>query len=235
MSRRLPVRLAAALAVAGTLLFTAAWLASGALQPAYDPARHDISALAAMDARHPALMVVGIVALAVAVGGAACALARGWRACRPAAAALGVAGVATLAAGLLRIDCSERASAACRERAAAGLMSWHDQAHNVTVVVGVLALALAPVLLARSPFWGGLRAFSVLTATVTLALVAVYLGAFWPEVNGLVQRALVSVPLLWMAVTSARLARVPGAEAQRGARGVDPAHAVHAAPRRGGG
>jgi hypothetical membrane protein len=55
------------------LLVTGAWLAAGAVQPAYNPMRHTVSALAGQGATHPwivtgALFAVGGCYLATAVG-----------------------------------------------------------------------------------------------------------------------------------------------------------------------
>src|SRR5215471_16496257 len=50
-------------AVAGPVLFTAAWLVAGSVQAVYSPRREDISALAALDAQHAWIMIAGIVVL----------------------------------------------------------------------------------------------------------------------------------------------------------------------------
>ena len=51
--------------MAGPVVFSAAWLVAWAAQETYSPLREDISALAALDAQQPWIMVVGFLALAV--------------------------------------------------------------------------------------------------------------------------------------------------------------------------
>ena len=55
------------LAVAGPIVFTAAWFVAWAVQDQYSPRREDISALAALDAEQPWIMVVGFLALGLGI------------------------------------------------------------------------------------------------------------------------------------------------------------------------
>ena len=60
-------RLAGTSAVAGPIVFTVAWLVAWAVQDDYSPRHEDISALAALDAQRPWIMVTGFLALGVGV------------------------------------------------------------------------------------------------------------------------------------------------------------------------
>lgn len=76
-------------AVAGPVLFTVAWLVAWSVQDVYSPRREDISALAAIDARHAWIMIAGIIALGlglIALGlglGGVIHGSRSWGAGRP--------------------------------------------------------------------------------------------------------------------------------------------------------
>ena len=196
-------------AFAGPTGFALAAIAAAAAQPRYDSRREDISALAAVDARAAWIMAAGIVLLGVATLAVAAALAAGWSSRpggRAAGAALALAGLATAAAGAMPIDCSERVDAACRAHIEAGLASWHDQGHNIAIALAALAFSVAPLLLALAPGWSDLSRYSALTAAATLVLYAVYLAEPAPSWSGVLQRLLVAVPLVWMAVVAARVA-----------------------------
>jgi Protein of unknown function (DUF998) len=185
---------------------------AAASQRGYSSASEDLSALAALDARRAWIMVAGMVALGVLVVATALALLLHHdRRLRPAALPLLVAGLAAGAAGVLRIDCSERASAACAARSNAGLLSWHDEAHNLMAALLVVAFALAPLLAAhrlrgadgaRRLAWG-----SGAAAAAIAVLAAVYFSELAGSWSGLVQRALAGVALAWVAAAALRLLR----------------------------
>jgi hypothetical protein len=79
-------------------------------------------------------------------------------------------------------------------------------------VVVFLSLILAPLILARSfgadARWRDLRVYSVLTGLATLVLLILFGGEVFSEWNGVVQRFLVTVSFLWIAITALRLWRV---------------------------
>jgi hypothetical protein len=210
-ARRRTSFLAACGVLAPAVFFGASAVASSA-QGGYSNTRQDLSALAALDARHAWIMVAGMVALGVLVLGFALALLIGGeRRLRPAALPLLVAGLATAAAGLLRIDCSEHVNPACKARSDAGLLSWHDEAHNLMAALLVVAFALAPLLAAhrlrgvvgaRRLAWG-----SSATAAAIAVLAAVYFSELAGSWGGLVQRGLAAVALVWVAAAALRLLR----------------------------
>src|SRR6266540_1440288 len=121
-------RLRAACGLAGPALFTAAWLASTFRQVGYSIAEEHLSGLAAPDARDPAIMISGFVGLGactVAFGSALReALGARGRA-GPGPALVGVAGVATIAAGLLRRD------RMLLHPLDGGGQSWHNDGHDL--------------------------------------------------------------------------------------------------------
>jgi hypothetical protein len=89
--------------------------------------------------------------------------------------------------------------------------------HDVLGVAVFLALAVAPLVFARAfradSRWSDLRRYSLLSGALTLALLVVFGAELFAGRNGLVQRVLTLVPLVWIAVLGARLARLSALEA----------------------
>ena len=134
-------RVVGAVAAVGPVVFSAAWLVGWAAQDTYSPRREDISALAALDAQQPWLMVVGFLALAlgtVALGMGLFVAVEGGRAARVGALLVLIAGLGILVAGIARNDCSSEL-AACKARIDAGDVSWHHGVHDA--VSGLVFLA----------------------------------------------------------------------------------------------
>jgi hypothetical membrane protein len=207
-------RVLGACAVAGPVLFTVASLIAGSVQDEYSPRREDISALAAIDAQHAWIMIGGIIALALgllALGlGLVNAIDDGASA-KVAPVLLVLAGLCFAVAGLARNDCSSELDS-CQKRVAAGDVSWHHNVHDLVGVAAFLLLVAAPFVLARAfradSRWSDLRRYSLVTGALALALLLVALAEIegW---TGLVQRLLLAVVLLWIAVLGTRLAREP--------------------------
>lgn len=201
-------------ALSGPILFTAAWLVAGSVQDIYSPRREDISALAALDAQHAWIMIAGIVALGlslVALGLGLVGAIDGGRSATVGAILLVVAGLAFVVAGVARDDCSSELQA-CKKRVSAGDVSWHHQMHDNVGIAVLLLLALVPLVLARAfrrdSRWRDLRRYSLATGVVTLVLAVVFGGEPFSGWNGLAERALVTIPLVWIAVLGIRLARI---------------------------
>src|SRR5215467_14021021 len=200
-------------AVAGPVLFTAAWLLAGLVQDDYGPRREDISALAALDAQHAWITIAGIVALGlslVALGlGLAGAIDDG-RSATVGAILLVVAGLMFVVAGVARDDCSSELQA-CKKRVDAGDVSWHHTVHDNVGIAVFLVLVLAPLVLARAfrrdRRWRNLRRYSLVTGALTLVLLLVFGGGSFSGWNGLAERILVTIPLVWIAVLGTRLVR----------------------------
>jgi len=76
-------------------------------------------------------------------------------------------------------------------------------------------LAVAPLVLARAfradSRWSRLRRYSLVTGALTFALLLVFGVELINGWNGLVQRVLILVPLVWLAVLGAHLMEIAGA------------------------
>jgi hypothetical protein len=196
------------------LTWTFAWTVAGFLEKeAYQPRRDHISGLAALNAQHPSVMIAGFVLTGALI---LVLTAHVWRA-RPGngwalagTALMLLVGVGFVAAGLLRSDCAD-AVRACTIRDASGASSWHSQAHNViasalfvyALVPALFALALRHVHRAR-----GLCVYSLATAAAGAVLLAAFQLDWLVEWEGAVQRAAVSIPLVWTAVIGRRIGRL---------------------------
>jgi hypothetical protein len=202
-------RLRAACGVIGPAAFTAAWVTSTMRQTGYSIAEEHLSGLAAPDARDPGIMIAGFVTLGACTTafGSALEVALGGRGRAGAGPALvRGAGIATIAAGLLRRDRMLLHPA----EAVAG-QSWHNHGHDLASLGIYAALILAPPLLARrlrdDPRWSALRPAALATSAGTTAL----LGLFWSRAvepwNGIVQRVAVTIPLAAMAALATDLLR----------------------------
>jgi hypothetical protein len=167
----------------------------------YTITREHLSGLAAPDAVHPEVMVAGFVALGACTATFAGALedALGGRgAAGPGPTLLRVAGVATIAAGLLR-----------RDRMLLGLpdgvdhQSWHNDGHDIASGVIYTCLGAAPLALARrfrdDPLWGPLRVPAIGAAAASAGVMALFASKALEPVNGLLQRAAVTGSLAGLA------------------------------------
>jgi hypothetical membrane protein len=200
-------------AVAGPLAFTAAWLVAWPLQEHYSPRREDISALAALDAQHAWIMILGFLALGVgttALGLGLMESLRGWSS-RVGSAFVMVAGVGLVIAGLARNDCSSELPG-CAALVDAGDVSTHHAIHDLVSLLIFLALVVAQVVLARAfgrdAHWRDLRTYSLVSGVLTLALLVLYGADVIDEWNGVVQRIFLAVPWVWIVVVGLRLSRL---------------------------
>jgi membrane protease YdiL (CAAX protease family) len=91
-------------------------------------------------------------------------------------------------------------------------VSWHHEVHDNVSLIIFLALIASPLVLARAfgrdDRWRPLRAYSIVTGLLGLALLVLFVTAPAGTWNGLVQRIFVSVLFLWIALLGLRLARV---------------------------
>jgi len=184
----------------------------------YSARREDISALAALDAQHPWIMIAGIIALGlslVALGLGLTGAIQNGRSATVGPIMLVLGGGSFVVAGLARNDCSSEVQA-CKQRVSSGDVSWHHQVHDVLGVVAFVVLAVAPLVLARAfradSRWSGLRRYSLWTGALTLALLLVFGAEPFAGWNGLVQRVLMLVPLIWIVVVGTRLVKISRAE-----------------------
>ena len=193
-------------AIAGAVLFTVAWLIAWWAQDDYSPRREDISALAALDAQHAWIMIAGIIALGlglVALGLGLVGAIRDGRSATIGSILLVLAGLNFAAAGMARNDCSSELQA-CKERVDSGDVSWHHMVHDVVGVAVFLVLVVAPLVLARAfgadGRWSDLRRYSLTTGGLAFVLLLVFGAEALDGWNGLVQRVLIAVPLVWIVV-----------------------------------
>jgi hypothetical membrane protein len=212
-------RLAGTSAVAGPVFFTAAWFVAWAVQDEYSPRREDISALAALDAEQPWIMVIGFLSLGLGIIGLGLGLASvlaGGLSARVGSLLVTFAGLGILVAGLARNDCSSEL-AACKAREDAGELSWHHHVHDLVSLVVFLALVAAQLVLARAfgrnARWHDLRSYAMRSGALTFALLVLYGSGAIGDWNGLVQRVFLAVPFIWIAVLGLRLRRLTDAPA----------------------
>ena len=202
-------RLRAACGLVGPALFTAAWVTSTVRQDGYSIAEEHLSGLAAPDAHDPGIMIAGFVGLGactVAFGSALQEALGGRGRAGPGPALMRAAGIATMAAGVLRRD-----RMLLHPADVVSGQSWHNHGHDLASGVIYASLLVAPLLLARrfrgDPGWEALR----LPAVAATAGAAVLLGLFWSRAvepwNGIVQRVAVTVPLGVMAALALDLLR----------------------------
>ncbi len=208
--RRAWWRLRAACGVIGPAAFTAAWVTSTVRQTGYSIAEEHLSGLAAPDARDPEIMIAGFVTLGACTTafGSALETALGGRGRAGAGPALvRGAGIATIAAGLLRRDRMLLHPA----EAVGGGQSWHNHGHDLASLAIYTALIVAPSLLARrlrhDPGWSALRPAAVATSAGSTALLALFWSRAVESWNGVVQRVAVTIPLVAMAAFATGLLR----------------------------
>jgi hypothetical membrane protein len=207
-------RVAGAFAVAGPVVFTVAWLVAWPVQDTYSPRREDISALAALDAQQAWLMIIGFLVLGLGVvllGLGFWRAVEGGKAARVGAVLVLLAGLGILVAGLARNDCSSEL-AACKVRIDAGDISWHHGLHDAVSGLVFLAFVVAQLVFGRAfrrdPSWRDLRAFSISSGVLTLALLVLFGTGAIEDWNGLIQRFFLVVPFVWSIVLGVRLRRL---------------------------
>lgn len=204
------IRAGAVAGVIGPAAFTLGWIVAAFRQPGLPFSVPQISGLAAGNARDPWLMISAFLVLGgCAIGfGAALRSGLGGRRAGLSPWLIQLAGVLTIAAGLLRRD---------HVLLTAGPESWHNQAHNVVSAAAYVLLIAAPLLLARR--FRRDRQWSRLTMPLVAASVAAagLLAALYAEPNGswaaTLQRIGVSLPLAAIVAVALRLTRLTGAAA----------------------
>jgi len=208
-------RLRAACGIAGPVAFTGAWVASTLRQTGYSIAEEHLSGLAAPDARDPAIMLAGFLALGActtAFGSALREALGGPGLAGPGPWLVRCAGIGTVAAGLLRRD-----RMLLHPPGAVPGQSWHNHGHDLASGIVYAALLVAPLLLARrfdgDPAWSRLRGPAVAASLTTAALLALFWSQALEPWNGIVQRVAVTVPLGFMAALAGRLLTRPPAPA----------------------
>jgi hypothetical protein len=199
-------RLGAWCGLLGPAAFTAAWLLAQRRQDEYEVRHEHISGLAAKDANDPHVMTAGFVVLGGCTVAFASALEHrlGPRA-GVGPALIGVAGLATVAAGIFRRDRRSNFPAPGELEGQSRENDVHDTAAVVGGVAGTLGLvALAPRL-ARDPAFRDLARPALGAAGASAGLAAWFLRDVVRPGNGLLQRADTTIPLAFMARLALRL------------------------------
>jgi Protein of unknown function (DUF998) len=203
-------RLGALCGVLGPAAFTAAWLVAQRRQDEYEVRHEHISGLAAKDANDPHVMTTGFVALGGCTIAFASALDRrlGPRA-RLGPALIGVAGLATILAGVFRRDRRSNFPAPGEPEG----QSWENDVHDTAAVIGGVAGTLGLVALAsrlaRDPAFRDLASPALGAAGASAGLSAWFLRDVVRPGNGLLQRANMTIPLAFMARVALRMLRQP--------------------------
>lgn len=209
-------RLRASCGLIGPAAFTAAWIAAQRRQDEYQIRHEHISGLAARDANDPQVMTAGFLTLGGCTVAFASALERrlGPRA-GIGPALIGVAGLATMAAGVFRRDRRSNVPAPGIPEGQSRENDIHDTAAVVGGVAGTAGLlALAPHL-ARDPALRDLARPAIGAAGASAGLSAWFLRDVVRPGNGLLQRANVTIPLLFMARLALRMLRQPRRDVSR--------------------
>lgn len=178
-------------ALAGQVVFVAAWLVAGALEEGYSHVEHHVSELGADTAEAPlivngALLLLGLTLVALAAGT--------WEALRRSRrtlvliAFLVAGGVTTALTGVFEIDCNSL-DPGCERRFDAGDLTSSERGHVIAGLAMYPTLLPVPFLLAWAT-WGGKAARPAVIAGVlgVLAAGAGFLGGGDEELGGLGQR-----------------------------------------------
>jgi hypothetical protein len=201
-------RFGALCGILGPAAFTAAWLIAQRRQDEYQVRHEHISGLAAKDANDPHVMTAGFVAL----GGCTVAFASALdRRLGPRAgigpALIGVAGLATIVAGIFRRDRRSNFPAPGEPEGQSLVNDVHDTAAILGGMAGTAGLvALAPTL-ARDPALQELANPALSAAGASAGLSAWFLRDVVRPGNGLLQRINVTIPLVFMARLALRMLR----------------------------
>lgn len=184
----------------GPAAFTAAWVVAQRRQDEYEIRHEHISGLAAKDATDPHVMTAGFIALGACTVAFASTLERrlgprpGWG-----PALIGVAGLASIVAGVFRRDRRSNFPPPGEPPGQSRQNDVHDAAAVVGGVAGGLGLlALAPRL-AREPTLRDLAPAALGAAGASAGLSAWFLRDVVRPGNGLLQRANMTIPLAFMA------------------------------------
>jgi hypothetical protein len=190
--------------VLGPAAFTAAWAVSTARQDGYSIKDEHISGLAAPDARTPALVIAGFLALGagtIAAGSALEDALGGWERAGWGPRLIQASGIAALAAGGLRRD---RMLLVPPEGVEG--QSWKNDGHDLAAGVVYGCLVAAPLALAwrfrGDPVWSRLIVPTLADSALTLAAVALFASRVIEPWNGIVQRAMVTLPGFGLAALS---------------------------------
>ena len=201
-------------AVIGQAAFHGAWIVAGLIEPHYSNRRQTISELAALDAHHPVVMTIGFLAFGVSLAALAVVLhssIRGARRSRVGPILLLVAAACMPVVAAARTDCS-RSRAACRALIDNGTVSTHHQIHDTVSLLLFVLLVVAPLVFARrfrqDPRWVAWRPGFLGAGAATFVLLVAFVAADGTAIGGLVQRAFLAVPTIWVVAAALHARRM---------------------------
>jgi hypothetical membrane protein len=190
------VRYLSAAGIVGPLLYTGTWLVLGFLDPEYNHVRDPISDLSAIGAPYAPVITLIIIVFAILTVAFALGLQLGlppgfWAG----PAALVIAGIGYVGIALAPLDLADPGD--------------DNVPHTIAASATVFALMLAPVLhfprLRRYTSWRNLGRYSIVTTVAAFGFaILASLPAFAGR-EGLMQRLVLLVVLVWMVVIAARL------------------------------
>jgi hypothetical protein len=190
-------------AFAAQAVFFASWIVAGALEPNYSHIDRWVSELASRTAAHPWIVTAGIAALGLSLValGAALPAALPRRRALP-ATLFALAGLTAILAAAFPLDCSTHVDQHCRALQDAGELSWQHYAHLWLGLAETVFLLLTPFGLARA-LWPGTTAAVLLgcgATGVAIGAVSTFAGETPGAADGLIQRAGLTVVLIWVLI-----------------------------------
>ena len=190
------VRYLSAAGIVGPLLYTGTWLVLGFLDPDYNHVRNPTSDLSAIGAPYAPVMTFIIIVFAILTVAFAFGLHLGlppgfWAG----SAALVIAGIGYVGIALAPLDLADPGD--------------NNVLHTIAASTTVFALMLAPVLhfprLRRDASWRNLGRYSVVTTAAAFAFAFLAALPMSAGREGLMQRLVLLVVLVWMIVIATRL------------------------------
>jgi hypothetical membrane protein len=196
-----PIRALSRTAVGSAAAAVGAILVAGLVDPGYSAVSEGISALASHESQAAPIMIVGFMAMALALLTAGVALFRLLPTRRAKAAAILVvlSGLATVVVGFARLDCSTLQTE-CLAREHAETVSGGHVLHNLVSLLLFVLLSVAAFL------WGaGLRRLgerrlariTLLAAVLTVAFFVWFMSGAYGSAGGLVQRVFIPLAYGW--------------------------------------
>jgi hypothetical membrane protein len=190
------LRYSAIAGIIGPVLYTITWLVLGFLEPTYSHTRDPISNLSAVGAPYALVMTIVIFVFAILIIVFAFGLQRGlppgfWGS----PVALVIAGVGYVGIALAPLNLADPGDP--------------NVLHTISATMTVFPMMLAPVLtfprLRRDPKWRNLSGYSIATTVLAFAFMVMASLPTFSGWEGLIQRLVLAVFLVWMVVIAIRL------------------------------